>query len=226
MGVFEALELRPGITAIIGGGGKTTLTHVLAREKQRSIISTTTKIAVPEDIPLFIGADESDIVFALERFSFICIAEQYTERKLCAPRIPIENLARLAEYVFVEADGSRGLPLKAHADHEPVIPKYATVVYVLGVDGIGKTIEEAAHRPHIYAKKLGASDTSHIVTPEDAALMIPDDMRLVINKVDDEASLYNARRIASLRSGLTVLTALADKKMPVKEIWRNKRICS
>lgn len=32
-------------------------------------------------------------------------------------------LADAADYVIVEADGSKRLPLKAHASHEPVIPE-------------------------------------------------------------------------------------------------------
>lgn len=35
--------------------------------------------------------------------------------KLTAPRLPMEMLAALADYMLVEADGSRQMPLKAHA---------------------------------------------------------------------------------------------------------------
>ena len=35
------------------------------------------------------------------------------------------ELCTLADYVLVEADGSRGLPLKAHLSHEPVLPQEA-----------------------------------------------------------------------------------------------------
>ena len=47
MNLSEALQIRPGVTAIIGGGGKTTLMERLAHElsgKARVIVCTTTHI--------------------------------------------------------------------------------------------------------------------------------------------------------------------------------------
>jgi probable selenium-dependent hydroxylase accessory protein YqeC len=62
----------------------------------------------------------------------------------------------LSQIYTIEADGSRGHPLKAHAAHEPLIPKQAErILYVVGADGIGKKVIEAAHRPELYAKKTG-----------------------------------------------------------------------
>ena len=47
MKLSEALDVRPGVTAIIGGGGKTTLMECLAAElaaQARVIVCTTTHI--------------------------------------------------------------------------------------------------------------------------------------------------------------------------------------
>ena len=50
--------------------------------------------------------------------------------------------------LLVEADGSRRLPLKAHAPHEPVIPKEAgCVLCVVGARGFDRPIRKAVHRP-------------------------------------------------------------------------------
>ena len=57
----------------------------------------------------------------------------------------------MADYIFAEADGSKHLPLKAHAAHEPVIPPEANqTILVLGASGFGKPIAAAAHRPALY----------------------------------------------------------------------------
>ena len=58
--------------------------------------------------------------------------------KLAEPRAAFSDLVRLADYVLVEADGAKRLPLKAHAEHEPVIPACAgRTVCMVGVDGLG-----------------------------------------------------------------------------------------
>ena len=65
-------------------------------------------------------------------------------------------LTRLADYVLVEADGSRRLPLKAHAPHEPVIPPEAKrVLCVVGARGFGRPIQEAVHRPEVFCALTG-----------------------------------------------------------------------
>ena len=64
---------------------------------------------------------------------------------------PGEPRKLLDEYdvVIVEADGSRGLPLKCPGDQEPVIPDGTDLVIgVAGATAIGQTFREApaAHR--------------------------------------------------------------------------------
>jgi probable selenium-dependent hydroxylase accessory protein YqeC len=64
-----------------------------------------------------------------------------------------EEIARLAErweadLVLVKADGTRGQPFKAHAEHEPAIPAYADlVVAVAGLWALGEPLgEDIVHR--------------------------------------------------------------------------------
>lgn len=52
-----------------------------------------------------------------------------------------------------------------------MIPPGSKVIYVVGADGIGKPIAESAHRPELYARRLG-TDVGHVVTPKDAAAMV------------------------------------------------------
>ena len=129
MQLYERLGIPCGVTAVIGSGGKTTLLRTLSRELPGTVILTTTTHILPfEGVPL-----------------------------LTAPSLPFSLLEQLADYVLVEADGSRRLPLKAHAPHEPVIPKEAgCVLCVVGARGFDRPIREAVHRPEQFCTLTGA----------------------------------------------------------------------
>ena len=78
--------------------------------------------------------------------------------------------ARVAEHVLVEADGSAGRPLKAHAEHEPVVSARADlVIAVIGVDCLGRPMDdEHVHRAALLRERLGRP-AGALVTPDDVA---------------------------------------------------------
>lgn len=172
----EILGVRKGVTAVIGGGGKTTLLRTLGEELARSgarvILATTTKFLPFPGIETVPGG-EREIAEALGRAPLVCAAAPWGESgKLAESPVPMARLAALADYVLVEADGSAGLPLKAHAPHEPVIPaESGRVILVVGASGFGRPIREAAHRPERYAQLAGC-DIETAVTPEIAARVL------------------------------------------------------
>ena len=197
MQIAPLLQIGRGVTALIGGGGKTTLMYTLAEElkgRGKVIICTSTKIKLPEQYPTIFDASEGDVRAALASHDILCVAEKSAEDKLCAPKLPFETLSQLADYVIVEADGAKRLPLKAHASHEPVIPAAAQrVVMVIGIDGIGKRIADSCHRSALYAQIAGVSEED-TVTPELAAKVINAEGwgdRIYINKVES-AVAYDA----------------------------------
>ena len=64
----DYLHIQPGLTAIIGGGGKTTLLRVLANElsaQARVIVSTSTKMMMPEWCPALIDPSLGEVQEAL-----------------------------------------------------------------------------------------------------------------------------------------------------------------
>ena len=76
------------------------------------------------------------------------------------------------EYLLIEADGSRGLPVKAPAGHEPVLTAGTElVIAILGLTGIGRPISAVCHRPERVCALLGVSPDA-AVTPERAAALI------------------------------------------------------
>lgn len=203
MRIAQMLQIRTGVTAIIGGGGKTTLLLALAKElsqAHRVIVCTTTRIYQPTAFPV-VTEGEAEIAAALREHSAVCAAQFAEHGKLQAPAVPFETLCLLADYVLVEADGAKGLPLKAHAPHEPVIPAEANqTVCVVGASGFGRPIAEAAHRPELYAQKLGVPIDS-IVTPELAARLLQIEAlhtRVLVNQADSVESQEQAQRFAAI----------------------------
>lgn len=195
------LNIPRGITAIIGSGGKTTLMMALARRLPgRGIVATSTKIYAPKDLPVFNGSDLSAIGAALHADGLVCVGSNAPEGKLSAPCCAFEELSAMCDYLLIEADGSRKLPLKAHAHHEPVIPPGCTLtILVAGMSGLGKPIRDCAHRPEHFAALCGRAVTDP-VTAEDLAAVIAKEALgdiVLLNQLDT-SSLAEAKRIASL----------------------------
>ena len=226
--LFEALALRPGMVAIIGGGGKTSLMLGLAQELRQSykvIVTTSTHIYRPEGMACLNGCDPGAIREALARSGCACVGEEKDNGKYSMPKMGLEPLMDMADYILVEADGSKGLPLKAHAAHEPAIPDRADrVIGVVGAKGFFRPIREAAHRPDLYASSLGV-DADRPATPADAARLVArwGADAVLVNQVDGAVELSNARAFARRFCGRCVMAALRAKE-PVLEIWRD-RIC-
>ena len=215
MDISALLEVERGVTALIGGGGKTTLMYTLAEElRQRGtvLITTSTHIQRPEQYPVLTAADDAAVAAALAKHGAVCVAGETAEGKLCAPALSFETLAALADFVLVEADGAKRLPMKAHAPHEPVIPPNARrTVYVVGADGFGHPIRQVCHRPERYAALCGAAEDG-IVTPALEAKVLHAegyaDSWVYINKVEAPEDWRNAESLAALLPGKVLAGSL------------------
>jgi probable selenium-dependent hydroxylase accessory protein YqeC len=153
----ELLEITGGVTAVIGSGGKTTLLRTLGEELAAQggtvLLCTTTHIFPFDDLTNLFAPTREALQAALRQKRLVCAGTpELRSGKLTALDIPMAQLAGLADYVLVEADGSHRLPLKAHAAHEPCIPAEANrTVCVVGLSGLGRSAAEAAHRPERFA---------------------------------------------------------------------------
>lgn len=188
----KELNIRPGVTAIIGGGGKTTLLYRLARELSDGhsvIVTTSTHIFPPEDMPRVLRTEKVK--------GLLCVGTPCENGKLTAPTQSFEELEALADYVLVEADGAARRPLKAHDSHEPVVPSNANqTICVVGASGIGKPVEDAVHRPRIFTALSGQTTA----TPEAIAAVLAQEAlhdRVLINQVDTPQLLAAAREMAA-----------------------------
>ncbi len=173
--------------AVVGAGGKTSLCWLLARELlargERVIFTTTTHIRRPQPGAfdrIAIGGDPESAL-ADDGWRSACIAADIDgapdDTPLDDSLMPIVH-TRLAGYsaaqvcnlyqsisklqspvsLIVEADGARGLLLKAPADYEPAIPACVTTVCVVAsLDCLGQPLDErVAHRPQRIAALTGA----------------------------------------------------------------------
>ena len=168
MALAETLGVRPGVTSVIGSGGKTSLLAALARELPGTVVLTTTTHILPfADVPLVTSADADDVRAALAESRVVCVGSQAEkDGTLVTPSLGIDALTSLADYVLVEADGARRLPLKAHAPWEPVIPVCSNrTILVLGASGLGHAVREQVHRPEIFCE-LGVCAPDDPATPE------------------------------------------------------------
>lgn len=164
----KALRIKQPINiAFVGAGGKTTAMFQLARQLRSAIVATTTHL----------GPWETDLA---DRFLTWAAQDPFPEISSTAgvtlitgPIDPLKNrygslntrqmetLRQFAEShklpLLIEADGSRKLPLKAPAEHEPVIPAFVEMVVVVsGLSGLGQPLaEENIHRAAQFAALSG-----------------------------------------------------------------------
>lgn len=205
MGFAQAFCLTEGVISVIGSGGKTTLLSVLARELPGVVIlcTTTHMFSFPE-YPLLPGDDAEEIKTALTHNRVVCLGQPNADGKLTAPALPFSQLRVLAPCVLVEADGSKHLPLKAHASHEPVIPPESShTILVAGASGFGVPISQAVHRPERFCSLTGAGPEEP-VTPELAAQIIAQERlahQVFLNQVESEADWARAERFAKALDG-------------------------
>lgn len=234
----SALKIEPGITAIIGSGGKSTLLKTLGLELMRAggrvLLCTTTHMFPVAGVPwdgssrrldtapwkpgtLHVPGCTCEACAGTSRGS-ICQAGVLDPEtgKLSAPTEPLNELAQRFDYVLAEADGSKRLPLKAHAAWEPVIPAAtANVIWVVGASGLGKSVAEVVHRPELFCKRCGceATDTA---TPERVAMVLNAELRMLnlsnarimLNQVDTLADPTMADRFEAALGRPVVPTSL------------------
>ena len=136
--------------------------------------------------------------------------------KLSSPAEPLDQLAQRFDYVLAEADGSKRLPLKAHAAWEPVIPAgTANVIWVVGASGFGKPVDEVVHRPELFCERCGCKPTD-IATPERVAQVLDAELRMLnlnnarimLNQVDTLADPAMADRFEATLNRNVIATSL------------------
>lgn len=204
MELSELLQVERGVTAVIGSGGKSTTLSVLSEELQnrgKVICCTTTHFFPLEGMPLLRDKGETELREALCRYDRVCLGDTVDSGKLGISKIPAEKLAELADYVLVEADGSRRLPCKAHLPYEPVIPEGATqTILLVGASGLGRPIREVVHRFEVFCRLTGASPEEPASPELIAKAILAEDLgdKVFVNQAESEERMALARRLAKV----------------------------
>lgn len=182
-------ESLPATLAFVGAGGKTSAMYAVAERMAcggeessvlvgkpcRVIVTTTTHIRDPRlENPhrkkLFghvIFESEFDAWLSSQDANPIVVASGFLpdEGKLAGihPQ-KATQLAACCDLLLVEADGSRGHPVKAPAEQEPVVPPNAKIVVgVIGLDCLGRALgPDVAHRPELLGPLVGCAQGQKI----------------------------------------------------------------
>lgn len=151
------------IIAVVGSGGKTTRIHMLCDQyvsQGKKVLITTTTHMLAEKETIF--ADSLDEIKSQLDETGWCMAGSHIPESSKMGPLPeplFRAAAKIADVVLVEADGSRGLPVKYPASYEPVIPAQTDEIHVVvGLSALEKTCGEAAHRKELVLSCLSIQE--------------------------------------------------------------------
>ncbi len=163
---LNAAASGPPVVAIVGGGGKTSLLYRLGRDADAlgllTVICGTTRYTRapnPHATPPVLRDLEQRLperirdAWADGATTVVASGtdEGAPDRLVAIAPETVGAIAGLQGLggLLVEADGSRQLPFKAPAPHEPVIPASAThVIAIVGLDALDAPLDEVhVHRP-------------------------------------------------------------------------------
>ncbi|MCF0105408.1 MAG: putative selenium-dependent hydroxylase accessory protein YqeC, partial [Holdemanella sp.] len=143
------------IIAYIGSGGKTTAIKKKAQElismKKKVLIVTSTHMAKEENT--LVSVDVKEIKEALLKQDCLMVGSDCDDKIGPVPMDVYYEICPLADYVLIEADGSKRLPIKYPNENEPVIyDNVDEIVLVTGLNAIGKKFKDVCHRYALYNK--------------------------------------------------------------------------
>lgn len=232
--LVDALRLNnKARIALVGAGGKSSALFRLRRElaelpeefEAGVWLSATTHLSsdqlgyADQNVELGELADFKRFMEAPSQGSVLFTGQPIENGRTAGVSLPIlDELKHAADArgipVILEADGSRRLPLKAPASHEPVIPAWVDqVVVVAGLSALGKPLTQTyVHRPEIFAQLSGLSMGEEIsrealarvlINPSGGLKGIPEHARRVL-------LLNQARSTEQQAAGYWIATQLQD----------------
>ena len=226
MKLHAALGISSGdVAAFVGAGGKSgailAVSEELTQEGMKVLVAPTTKMLSSEADsigPLLTSEDAGDLRAKTERAFSDAPAVVVGSGMLSKNRIGgvdpdwVGDLAKLADVVLIEADGSRRRPIKGTAAHEPAIPDAVTLLVAVGnVHALGTPVdEEHVHRPEIFSDLTGIGHGQSI-TPRAIAIALS---RGSLARVPQRA------RTAALITGVEPGRSMSDASVITRELWR------
>ena len=215
--LINALDIdlnKDKVITVVGAGGKTSTIFELGNElsnlNKKTIITTTTHMKLDKDF-LLIDEDFNieNLKKILQKNNLIKIGKKESDYKV--KRLDEDTLKRcidISDFLLIEGDGSKQLPLKAPKDNEPVIIQETDLVIgLIGFDSLDKKIEETCHRPELVSKLLHKNikeninifDLVEIIKNKNGLKKnVNCKYKVIINKVDKLEYLDKCKKIAQL----------------------------
>ncbi|EAY13342.1 hypothetical protein TVAG_164520 [Trichomonas vaginalis G3] len=197
------------VISVVGGGGKThtvfEISHELVKQGKKVILCTTTAMMFPEE-PVYTGNNIEEIK-SMFKNSLVIVGTRIGPKKMGPPDSSIyDQLDSICDYLVIEADGSRQLPLKFPRSHEPVLhPRSTLVIGLAGIDSFGAKLEDVCHKPPTAVELLHKTNEDIIDEKDIAFILESEDGQMknvkcryiaIINKVDDDTRYNNAILVA------------------------------
>lgn len=217
MGLKDIIGINKGsIISIVGAGGKTSLMYSLSEElghDYKILLTTTTKIYLPDDekYDFLVIDDEEFDCCGCNDHKGIYVYGRYVneENKIVGlTKEVLDKQIQNFDYILVEADGSKGRPVKGWRDNEPVVSlKTEKTVGVLSIEVLGKKInEDTVYRVDEFTDVTSSSRGEAITIEHMASLILhpkglfkdsAGERILFINKVEDTKNTVIAYRLIS-----------------------------
>ena len=211
---FSFLTEGKHIISFVGAGGKSSLIDAIAKwgsnQGKKVLMTTTTHIFRPQSEILAMNEKQLQEIWKMGHWAVIGVTEEKQPQKLKMPDSDwMRQAMELADLVLIEADGSKRMPCKVPADHEPVLlPESDIVVAVLGLSALHHPLKECCFRTE-QAKQLLSEDENHLLTEEDMATILRSDQGLrkavgdrryiaVLNQCDNEKMRESAEKIGKI----------------------------
>ena len=226
MKLHVALGISSGdVAAFVGAGGKSgailAVCGGLTQEGMRVLVAPTTKMLLSEAdrIGPLVTSEDAGVLRAktekaLSEAPAVVVGSGMISKNMVGGVDPewVGDLARLADVVLVEADGSRRRPIKGTADHEPAFPDAATLVVAVGnVHALGTPVdEEHVHRPDIFSDLTGIAQ-GQSVTPRAFALALAQ---------GSLARVPQGARAVVLITGVEPGRSMSAASVITRELWR------
>ncbi len=219
----------PGVLCLTGGGGKTTLLFALGRAfaaaGQSVLCTTTTRMHRPLSVPGLSVDFPDDPANILVPANGLLFAARSAPPGGDAGKVygygPEEvdalHFRGAASHIVVEADGAAGRPLKAPADHEPVIPGAArAVIALVGLSCFLRPFgPETVFRPERVTAITGLF-SGDAITPEAVAALVTHPEGLFKNAPPGAARLLfcNQADLPGTRGAMQTLAAILARDHP------------
>lgn len=246
--LWDALNLdaaSPPVVALVGGGGKTSALFRLGREARArgrsAVLTGTTRFTQPAHLTegvTLVACDAADVppdlsaVIATNTTALVHAGSEPKARWAPVDTATADAIAATPGLglLAIEADGSKLLPFKAPAAHEPVIPASTThVVAVVGLRALDAPLEEGhVHRPDLIRAIVGDEETASSAV---IARVITDvrggrkgaadrDFTVLVNQadLDPERALALAEAIRKAGAPRVVVATLRDEDAPIHAV--------